>query len=144
MKIIKTDGQSCLLKMTQTEWAEIGAKQNWTEPQQKKSKATEEIPAPQTPADDSKPDIGNEKFLLPTGDTMTTRVDKYGEKFWAVYIEGEFGEQLLGVMVYLKGAAYVKRVIDDLVTRLSKFKGETEVLGDEVLRLREQGQIESA
>jgi hypothetical protein len=141
MKIINSNGNTCLLKMTQQEWQDIGAKQNWVEPKQKKTKVKDTVLSPEAPiVDDSKPDIGNDKFLLPTGDTMSTRVEKYGDKFWAIYMAGEFGEQLLCVTVYLKGAAFVKRVIDDLSMRVSKLKGENVVLADEVQRLRGQGQ----
>jgi hypothetical protein len=141
MKIINSNGNTCLLKMTQEEWQDIGAKQYWVEPKNRNTKAKDTAPIPVAPApDDSKPDIGNTKFLLPTGDTMSTRIERYSDKAWAVYISGEFGEQLLCLTCYLKGAAYVKRVIDDLVTRLSERKGQSEVLGDEVQRLRGQGQ----
>ena len=142
MKIIKSDSGSCLLKMTQEEWSSVGKGQGWFEPQQKKTKPKDAVPVSETPApDDSKPDIGNTKFLLPTGDTMTTRIERYSDKAWAVYISGEFGEQLLCLTCYMKGAAYVKRVIDDLVTRLCERKGQSEVLGDEVQRLRGQGPV---
>lgn len=140
MKIIKSDSGSCLLKLSQAEWEEIGKQQYWFEPQQKKTKVKDTVPSPEAPPpDDSKPDIGNDKFLLPTGDTMSTRIERYNDKSWAVIISGEFGEQLLCLTVYLKGAAFVKRVIDDLSTRISKLKGENVVLGDEVQRLRGQG-----
>jgi hypothetical protein len=145
MKIIKSDSGSCLLKMTQTEWAEIGAKQNWVEHHHKTRNRTDAAPSPEAPiVDDAKPDIGNDKFLLPTGDTMSTRIERYNDKSWAVLISGEFGEQLLCLTVYLKGAAFVKRVIDDLSMRVSKLKGENVVLADEVQRLHGQGQAEVA
>ena len=141
MKIINSNGNTCLLKMTQQEWQDIGAKQNWVEPKQKKTKVKDTVLSPEAPiVDDSKPDIGNDKFLLPTGDTMSSRIERYNDKSWAVIISGEFGEQLLCLTVYLKGAAFVKRVIDDLAGRVSKLKGENVVLGDEVQRLRGQGQ----
>ena len=139
MKIINSNGNTCLLKMTQQEWQDIGAKQNWGEPKNRKTKGKDAISSPEVPiVDDSTPNIGNDKFLLPTGDTMSTRVEKYGDKFWAIYIAGEFGEQLLCVTVYLKGASFVQRVVDDLAGRVSKLKGENVVLADEVQRLRGQ------
>lgn len=140
MKIINSNGNTCLLKMTQEEWQDIGAKQNWAEPRNRKTKVKDAPPSAEAPvADNTKPDIGNTKFLLPTGDTMTTRIERYSDKAWAVFISGSHGEQLLCLTLYLKGASYVQRVIDDLVSRVSKLKGENEVLGDEVQRLRGQG-----
>ena len=61
MKIINSNGNTCLLKMTQEEWQDIGAKQNWVEPKQKKTKVKDTVLSPEAPiVDDSKPDVGND------------------------------------------------------------------------------------
>ena len=50
---------------------------------------------------------------------MPVKVDRYGERTWAVY----FGGQLLCVTVYLKGALAVRTLIERMQEELRQARG---------------------
>jgi len=52
-----------------------------------------------------------------TGKDATSKVEKYGNRFWAVYLDGGVAAEpwLIAVTVYKKGAKEVAKVLDSLI-----------------------------
>jgi len=124
--------------MAQAEWQDIGNKQGWLAPQQGDLSLTKPPPGHPDEMKEVNPnDLEAPQSLLPTGEIMLVRIEKYGERNWAVYIQGEkTPERLLCVTAYLKGAAAVKALLEDMAERIAQGKGRLTTLEGELEKLR--------
>jgi len=132
MKIIKQQGRRCSIKLSQSEWQEIGDKAGWAEEikktEEKEKKENGELPEP-----DGSP-------LLPSLINLAEleiEVEKYSDRTWAVYANGE----LLCVTAYRKGAYAVRELLERMLTEIvvlreqvkanAEMNGELQVVREE-------------
>jgi hypothetical protein len=106
MKVIRQlgakGGSRCLLRLSQQEWKEIGDKSGWVEEVDRSNRVK--------PTDKVDPEPSPEPFLLNDLDELEVTVEKYGDRQFAVYANGE----LLCVTAYRKGANAVKIFLETL------------------------------
>jgi hypothetical protein len=134
MKVIRQLGQGkqghCTIKLSQSEWAEIGRSTGW--------KNDIEKVKPTEPAEDIE---RLEPVDLSAIKNMEITVEKYGDRLFAIYLSGD----LLAVTAYKRGAAAIKEILTsmqedivglDMAVRLQKEKNGK--LEREILMLREQ------
>lgn len=119
MKIIRTSDLRCMVRMSQQDWQGIGEKAGWgptvypVNPVKRKTpeKRIDPIePIDQIDQIDPIDMPEGEPTALPALDKLEVQIEKYTDRTWAVYVNG----QLLCVTVYKKGANAVKDLVDRL------------------------------
>jgi hypothetical protein len=95
---IKRQNDKAILSFTKNEWQRLGQQAGWSTEEEATPKATSE----------------------PTSEPFSISVKKYGNRTWAVYLNGE----LLCVTVYKKGAFAVESMLGELWQRIQDAEGQ--------------------
>jgi hypothetical protein len=123
MKIIhQLDGKTgsgshtCLLKLSQSEWAAIGSSSGWSQ------EIEQDEPAkPVEPTENPEPE-SSILHILPALDPMDIEVQKYSNRMFAIYVNGN----LLAVTAYKRGANAVKALLEQMWREYSILKEKLE------------------
>ena len=121
MKIIRQN-ETCLLRLSQAEWNDIGKEQGWLTQEQQ-----QQLYPPDSPA--TRPSF-------PTGDRMNVRVVQETGQAFAIYLAGDadvagkpiYVEQLLCTLTKHQDALAVKALLDDMAERIAKGRDREGVL----------------
>ena len=96
MRIKRQGKEKAKLSITKADWIRIGEEAKWP------------IPAEMLDSE------------TPVADPFRIEVKKYGDRTWAVYVNGE----LLCVTVYKKGAFAVESILGEMAQRIQEAEGK--------------------